>query len=181
VSVGGGSPAPRLIFFDEGWIIYAAIVNRRDRLGDMLLANGLVTRAQLDQALALQNTAPSRRIGDLLVNLGILAPEQLRRFVRLQIEEAVYSLFAWNTGTFSFEAGVRPDSEDVLERINPESLLLEGARRVDEWSLIEKKIPSFDLIYAVLDGTGRRPQGGVHRGPAADRPVAGRAPRPAGR
>jgi tetratricopeptide (TPR) repeat protein len=34
-------------------------------------------------------------------------------------------------------------------RINPEYLLLEGARRVDEWSLIEKKIPSFDLIFAV--------------------------------
>lgn len=140
------------IFFDEGWIIYAAITNRRDRLGDMLLATGTVTRAQLDQALALQNTAPGRRVGDLLVNLGILAPEGLRRFVRLQIEEAVYSLFAWNTGTFSFEAGVRPDSEDRLEKINPESLLLEGARRVDEWSLIEKKIPSFDLIYAVLEG-----------------------------
>jgi tetratricopeptide (TPR) repeat protein len=140
------------IFFDEGWITYAAIVNRRDRLGDMLLATGTVTRAQLDQALALQNTAPGRRIGDLLVSLGILAPEGLRRFVRLQIEEAVYSLFAWNTGTFSFEAGVHPESEDLLERINPESLLLEGARRVDEWSLIEKKIPSFDLIYAVLDG-----------------------------
>lgn len=138
------------IFFEEGWITYAAITNRRDRLGDMLLATGAVTRAQLDQALALQRTAPGRRIGDLLVNLGILAPEGLRRFVRLQIEEAVYSLFAWNTGTFSFEAGVAPDAEDLLERINPESLLLEGARRVDEWSLIEKKIPSFDLIFAVV-------------------------------
>ncbi len=36
--------------------------------------------------------------------------------------------------------------------INPESLLLEGARRVDEWSLIEKKVPSFDLIFVVDDG-----------------------------
>jgi chemotaxis methyl-accepting protein methylase/Flp pilus assembly protein TadD len=33
--------------------------------------------------------------------------------------------------------------------INPESLLLEGARRVDEWSLIEKKVPSFDIIFIV--------------------------------
>ena len=69
------------VYFEEGWIIYAAIVNRRDRLGDMLLAEGLVTRAQLDQALALQENAPGRRIGDLLVHLGILAPDALRRFV----------------------------------------------------------------------------------------------------
>jgi tetratricopeptide (TPR) repeat protein len=31
--------------------------------------------------------------------------------------------------------------------INPESLLLEGARRVDEWGLVEKKIPSFDIVF----------------------------------
>jgi len=140
------------IFFDEGWITYAAIVNRRDRLGDMLLASGVITRAQLDQALALLESAPGRRIGDLLVNLGILAPEGLRRFLRLQIEEAVYSLFSWTTGTFTFDAGVTPDVDDPLDRISPESLLLEGARRVDEWGLIEKKIPSFDVIYAVLPG-----------------------------
>ena len=80
-------------------------------------------------------------------------------YMRLQIEEAVYYLFTWTTGTFNFEAGVRPEREDFLVSINPESLLLEGARRVDEWSLIEKKIPSFDLIFAVdqarLRGGGR--------------------------
>ncbi|HEV8599557.1 MAG TPA: DUF4388 domain-containing protein [Gemmatimonadales bacterium] len=140
------------IYFEAGWIIYASIVNRRDRLGDMLLANGTVTRAQLDQALALQGSAPEQRIGELLVNLGLLAPEELRRCVRLQIEEAVYALFGWTTGTFSFEAGVRPPVEEQLDRISPESLLLEGARRVDEWSLIEAKIPSFDLVFAVLPG-----------------------------
>ena len=78
--------------------------------------------------------------------------------MRLQIEEAVYYLFTWTSGTFNFEAGVRPEREDFLVRINPESLLLEGARRVDEWSLIEKKIPSFDLIFSV-DQDAHRPVG----------------------
>jgi tetratricopeptide (TPR) repeat protein len=140
------------IWFEEGAIISASIVNRRDRLGDMLLASGAITRPQLEQALVLQQTAPGRRIGELLVTLGVLSPEGLRRSVRLQIEEAVYSLFSWETGTFSFEVGVQPEGEDRFDRINPESLLLEGARRIDEWSLIEKKITSFDLIFAVLPG-----------------------------
>jgi tetratricopeptide (TPR) repeat protein len=52
-------------------------------------------------------------------------------------------------GSFSFEPDVQPGEQDFLVRITPESLLLEGARRVDEWSLIEKKIPSFDLIFVV--------------------------------
>ena len=83
------------------------------------------------------------------MGLGTLTRTELEDYMRLQIEEAVYYLFTWTSGTFNFEAGVRPESEDFLVRISPEALLLEGARRVDEWSLIEKKIPSFDLIFSV--------------------------------
>ncbi len=137
------------IYFEEGWITYATIVNRRDRIGDLLLRNGTITREQLDQALGMQQVARDRRLGELLVSAGALAAAELRRVLRIQIEEAVYSLFAWTAGTFMFEAGVRPDNDDDRERINPENLLLEGARRVDEWSLIEKKLPSFDLVFAL--------------------------------
>jgi tetratricopeptide (TPR) repeat protein len=137
------------IFFDEGFVTYATIVNRRDRIGDVLLRSRTITREQLDQALAMQRTSRGRRLGEILVSLGSLGQEELRRVLRRQVEEAVFALFTWNTGSFTFDAGVRPEWEGELERINPENLLLEGARRVDEWSVIENKIPSFDLVFAV--------------------------------
>lgn len=67
----------------------------------------------------------------------------------LDTENSVYTLFTWTSGTFNFEPGVEP--EDGAERVSvdPQSLLLEGARRVDEWSLIEKKIPSFDVVFSI--------------------------------
>jgi len=67
----------------------------------------------------------------------------------LDTENSVYTLFTWTSGTFNFEPNVEP--EDGAERVSvdPQSLLLEGARRVDEWSLIEKKIPSFDVVYSL--------------------------------
>jgi tetratricopeptide (TPR) repeat protein len=37
-----------------------------------------------------------------------------------------------------------------LVDIPAENLLLEGARRVDEWGLIEKKIPSMDVVFEVV-------------------------------
>jgi tetratricopeptide (TPR) repeat protein len=137
------------IYFEEGHIIYAAIVNRRDRLGDILLRSGRVTQEQLQHAIAAQDGDRQHKLGEILVELGVLPRQGLESYMRLQIEEAVYYLFTWTAGTFNFEAGVRPELEDFLVRINPEYLLLEGARRVDEWSLIEKKIPSFDLIFQV--------------------------------
>jgi tetratricopeptide (TPR) repeat protein len=137
------------IYFDEGQLVYASIVNRRDRLGDILVRSGRITAEQLLQAVAQQVGDREHKLGEILVGLGAMQRVELERYIRLQIEEAVYYLFTWTTGTFNFEAGVRPDQEDFLVRINPEFLLLEGARRVDEWSLIEKKLPSFDLSFSV--------------------------------
>ena len=137
------------IYLDEGQIVYASIVNRRDRLGDILLRKGRISADQLQKAIEVQNGDRQHKLGEILVGLGSLSRAELEEYMQLQIEEAVYYLFTWTSGTFNFEAGVRPEREDFLVRISPEALLLEGARRVDEWSLIEKKIPSFDLIFSV--------------------------------
>jgi tetratricopeptide (TPR) repeat protein len=135
------------IYFNEGQIISASIVNRRDRLGDMLVRNGRITAEQLQAAVDAQDQARDRRLGVLLVEHGAITPEELADYVRIQVEEAVYHLFTWTSGTFNFESGVLPEGGEPPQRINPEMLLLEGARRVDEWSVIQKKIPTFDLIF----------------------------------
>ncbi len=137
------------IYFDKGRICYASIVNRRDRLGDILVKSGILSQDKLDDAIAVQAKSRGMRLGDLLVERKSITREDLHTQIRIQIEEAVYFLFTWAEGTFNFEADIRPDEQDLLVSINPESLLLEGARRVDEWSLIEKKVPSFDIVFEV--------------------------------
>jgi tetratricopeptide (TPR) repeat protein len=137
------------IYLDEGQIIYASIVNRRDRLGDILLRSGRITADQLENAIKAQKDDREHKLGEILVSLNVVSRAELENYMRIQIEEAVYYLFTWTSGTFNFEAGVRPEREDFLVRISPEAMLLESARRVDEWSLIEKKVPSFDLIFSV--------------------------------
>jgi len=135
------------IFFERGRITFARIVNRRDRLGDMLVREGRLTDAALREMLDLQAREPDRRLGDLLVEGGHLRREDLTNIIRVQIEEAIYHLFTWSRGSFFFEVDERPEFADILVSINPESLLLEAARRIDEWSLIEKKIPTLDLLF----------------------------------
>jgi tetratricopeptide (TPR) repeat protein len=135
------------IYFNKGRICYASIVNRRDRLGDMLVKTGAITQAQLESTVDLQDRRRDKRLGELLVEQGALTLEQLHHAINVQIQEAVYFLFTWNQGTFNFEPDVHPDQHDYVVSINPETLLLEGARRVDEWGLVEKKIPSFDIVF----------------------------------
>src|SRR5215207_3607269 len=135
------------IYFEKGRICYASIVNRRDRLGDVLVKSGVITQAKLDEAVEKQSRQRDKRVGELLVESGSLRLQDVHDAIEIQIQEAVYFLFTWNQGTFNFEADVAPDEQDWVVSINPESLLLEGARRVDEWGLIEKKIPSFDIVF----------------------------------
>ncbi len=140
------------VFFERGRISYAMLVNRADRLGDRLVQSGRLSREELDSAIAEQERDPNLRLGHILVNRGAISTDELESYVRVQIEEAVYSLFSWSQGSFYFEADQRPEDGTVLVSLNPENLLLEGARRVDEWSLIEQKIPSLELIFRLDAG-----------------------------
>jgi tetratricopeptide (TPR) repeat protein len=146
------------IYFERGRITYASIVNRRDRLGDLLVKNGLLEASELFAAIDDQARTPGVRLGELLIRRGSITREQMEHYIRVQIEEAVYYLFTWTQGSFYFEADQRPEEGAFLVAINPENLLLEGARRIDEWSLIEKKIPSLDLVFE-MEGT--RPVDGM--------------------
>ncbi len=135
------------IYLDVGRISYATVANRLDRLGDMLVKNGRITQQQLDTAVAEQGRTSNRQLGRILVDSGRIDRAELERFIRLQVEEAVYFLFTWKQGVFTFTSDRLPPHQPLLVSLDAEALLLEGARRVDEWSLIEKKIPSFDLVY----------------------------------
>ena len=151
------------VYFDRGLISYASIVNRRDRIGDLLVKNGLVTPQALAEAVAAQDARRGERLGEILVERGEITREVLARYIRLQVEEAVYFLFTWRQGIFTFAADRVPEAGAMLFAINPENVLLEGARRVDEWSLIEKKIPSLDLVFGLAATVAELPEGEITR------------------
>jgi Flp pilus assembly protein TadD len=137
------------VFFSDGWIIDAKIVNRPDRIGDLLVNAGSVSAEQLAEAVQRQTKHPGQRIGEILVGQGVLSAKDLQKMLQRQVEEAIYSLFNWRGGSFTFEAGLETEVGAEQVRISPDRLLLEGARRVDEWAVIQKKVPEFDLIFAV--------------------------------
>jgi len=136
------------VYFQKGRVIYASVLNRRDRLGELLVRNHVITRKDLSAAMDRQAKEKGKRLGEILVEVGALSHDDLRRYIQMQVEEAVYHLFTWGQGSFHFDTDQMPDEDGLLlVDIPPEALLMEGARRVDEWSLVEKKIPSFDIVF----------------------------------
>jgi Domain of unknown function (DUF4388) len=63
-------------------------------------------------------------------------------------EEAVYALAIWSTGEFVFTPG-EESAENTIQKSNT-SLLMEAARRFDEWRVLCKKIPGVDYVPALI-------------------------------
>ena len=103
------------IYFEKGRICYASIVNRRDRLGDILVKHGKITQGQHEAAVQRQTMEHGKKLGEILVGMAVISQADLERYMRVQIEESVYYLFTWTQGTFNFEADVRPERQDFLE------------------------------------------------------------------
>src|SRR5262245_8159329 len=74
-------------------------------------------------------------------------PREAKVKVRRQIETTVFELMSWREGFFSFEECALTDLPgDGHVKVSTESLLMEGARRIDEWSRIADKVPSLAVV-----------------------------------
>src|SRR5438094_407443 len=136
------------VYFDGGTIIFAEIRTNPHPLGALLLRTGKITEADLERGRDMQQRqGDKRRIGEILVALGAITPRELERQVRFQIEEVVFEMMSWREGYFSFTEGPLTDvATDATVRIPTEALLMEGARRIDEWSRIEGRIPHLGVV-----------------------------------
>src|SRR6185503_17830732 len=137
------------VYFDSGSVVYAEIRSNPHPLGALLVHSGKIDEADLGRARDLQIRGDKRRLGRILVAIGALTERELERQVRQQIEEVIFELMNWHEGYFSFsEETLKDVPADILVRIPTEALLMEGARRIDEWSMIEKKIPHLGVVPA---------------------------------
>jgi hypothetical protein len=81
---------------------------------------------------------------------GIVSKSYLNNIVTHRTQESIYEMFKWNKGTCRFtEIGGFDDRADVLVQLNTENLILEGARRIDEWENITSKVPSPYSVFRI--------------------------------
>jgi uncharacterized protein DUF4388 len=135
------------VTFDQGGVVAATLGKNPQRFGARLVRMSKITAKDLDRALALQEKGDSRRLGDILVAIGAIGRRELDRQLKAQIEETILDLLGWTEGHFRFEEGAV--SEALVEspmRIPTEGLLMESARRLDEWSRIEAKVPHLRVV-----------------------------------
>ena len=145
--------AERLIFFSQGEIsLFSNGPTRNLRIGEVLVRLGVITSEDLDEALRQQREV-KKLLGQILLDDGKVSESDIRRALTTKIQEEIYDLFLWTEGVFEFHMGECPEDDfDGLQRsltvkINTNSVIMEGLRRLDEWSLIRDKIRTFQEIF----------------------------------
>ena len=137
------------VTFLDGKVVGADSLNRRleNRLGSVLIKSGTLTQDQLNRALEIQRET-LQRLGFILTHYGIISADSLKQAIQLQILQIVYRLFRWKDGDYHFsqETTIEYDRDNVVP-ITAESILMEGARMMDEWPIIEKRIRSHDMVF----------------------------------
>lgn len=134
------------IFIKDGKIIYATMLNRKQRLGNILLTKKIIDSETLTQALKIQKSEKTKRLGEILIEIGVISEEVLKKELMGQIEQTIFNMLTWESGHFNFETDLLPPPEEYTIQLSAQELLLEGARRIDEWRQIENKIPPFETV-----------------------------------
>ncbi len=138
-----------LLGFDGGALVSAESQAKRldTRLGTLLVKTRSLSPDALAKALEIQGQT-LQRLGFILLKNGFCDPDQLRAGLDAQLRKIAYGLFRWTDGDYVFDQqdGIDYDREYVRP-IQVESLLMEGARMLDEWPIIQKVVRSPELVY----------------------------------
>lgn len=145
---------PAVVRFERGAVVGAEFPENSRRLGHLLLRAGKVTEGEIEMARRHQEGLPGTPLGGVLIELGLVSETELRRQLRFQVEETIYELIRWKDGYFRFEETLPLDNGTISIRVPTESLLMEAARRIDEWTTLESKVAHMGVVPALVAGGG---------------------------
>ena len=136
------------VFFRAGAVVYAASNQTSLRLGAILLHKKVLTREQCDAIDEL--VLGGGRFRDLAVEKGILTAEQLDNFLKIQVSEVIYDCFLWKKGSFAFFDGIDLPLHAVTIAIDLTNLIMEGARRIEEWEQCLRLLPDSSVVFRAV-------------------------------
>ncbi len=128
------------IILYEGDIVFATEQHKRNRLGLLLMNNGLIDQQVLDICLELSRKK-NQGIGKTLVQEGYISLNKLNTFLLKQAENTIYNVFLWESGEFEYNDAELNLKGVIGKTFNIMNIMLEASRRIDELAVLKKQIP----------------------------------------
>ena len=120
------------IIFLEGAIAYAIESKKEARLGQLLINTGIITNEDLKRCVD-EAKQKKQALGKVLVDTGFLSKETLYDFIYEQVKEILFDLFLCEKGQFEYSDMQFNPRWMVVIRLNNMNLMMDALRRVDEF------------------------------------------------
>ncbi|CAM2067303.1 DUF4388 domain-containing protein [Sulfidibacter corallicola] len=143
--VDGPDGIKKDVYFGDGLINSASSSDPRELIGQFLLVSNQITEQQLSEALERQKR-DHVLLGKILVQQNIITKDELHELLTTISEEIIYDLFLWKEGKFEFFDGKLPAREIPKLALDVTHIVLEGARREDEWSRVKEVFPDDSIV-----------------------------------
>jgi hypothetical protein len=137
------------VFFDAGAVVYAGSNQEDLRLSAILLRKKRISRSQFEAIDALM-AKEGGRFGQLAIQQRILSEDQLRDYLKVQVSEIIYDCFVWPDGAFTFVDELTLPPYAVTIAVDLSNLIMEGARRIEEWEQCLQLLPDSSVVYRVV-------------------------------
>ncbi|MEJ2367155.1 MAG: DUF4388 domain-containing protein [Acidobacteriota bacterium] len=144
------------VYFKQGDVLSTASSSPREYLGQFLISRGYISEEQLNRAIETQ-LETGIKLGRILVRVGIMEEEPLKKMLQLKAEESLFDLFLWDEGEFVFEEKEEIEGDLVPVSLDVMSLVMEGIRRKDEWARIREVFPTDNVVLKALEGGAGHP------------------------
>jgi hypothetical protein len=135
----------RRIEFRKGHVGSCSSNDPSSRLGQFLLSRTRINEIQLQHLLTLQGTT-GKRLGLLLVEMGLLSRQELASEVASKAEETIHALFDWDDAFFRFDDGATLDPDQIEVNLPVERLIAEGHERTEKLEHIRETFESSGVV-----------------------------------
>jgi hypothetical protein len=112
------------LYIDQGRSVFARSTGLTVRVGDILVQRGELVAEAIELALAIQADQPGQRIGQMLIESGVVGAEQVRDAVLAVQRHILCGVLLWREGTFRFVAGKRAEEEDIRIDLDVDRLII---------------------------------------------------------
>jgi len=125
------------VYIKNGDMIFSTSNQVEDRLGDILLKEGRLTREQYEQAQERKKKTDERYVL-ILVDSGFLNPSELLNAIELQATRIIESIFALQKGDFVFVEGPLPTETAVTLQLPAANLAYRELKKRANTDLFKK-------------------------------------------
>ena len=138
------------VYFKDGSVVFASSNSGGEAMDELLKKTCRIENVGLQHARRIASMT-SQPIDRVLIQERMIDAKTFAQCLRRHTESAVFKSMAWSEGEFFFEKAASPAFANALQ-LKVDDLLIEGARRADEWGLIQQKIPHFDIVFEPMIG-----------------------------